>query len=358
MDDRYQVTVRLNPSHQFYHSTKVLSGLCALHRRGRAQVSFLARRHHSGTDVLVDTEVKWRGMARRLIWDLRDRSDVFAGEFLSDCDTYLKRSYFAPDLAPLTVAERSRVCPFGLNYACTGGLLAGRLALCVGRTKTVGLISAGLRMGNELAARWNELKNFLSLPTASRYEAGPEEPAEGAVLFQTRVSEPEDVLPDNADEVNESRVALVRALKRAFGDRLWGGVIPTSYAIRHYPDVITNLPCFRRRYVARSRRALIAVYTRGLHHSIAFKLPEYLASSKAIVADGFRNELPYTLAEGSNYLRFSEPAECVEQCSRLLGDTNLVTRMRQSNRRYYLEEVEPSIHVLKCLNRGFNQEPA
>lgn len=39
--------------------------------------------------------------------------------------------------------------------------------------------------------------------------------------------------------LNDERVAMVRALKRAFGDRFAGGLVPTPFALATYPGEVT-----------------------------------------------------------------------------------------------------------------------
>src|SRR4051812_32824231 len=102
-----------------------------------------------------------------------------------------------------------------------------------------------------------------------------------------------------------------------------------------------------------SKRSLVGVYSRGLHHSLAFKLAEYLAASKCVVSPPFRNELPAPLVEGANYLQFQSVEQCVAQCQRLLRDADLAAAMRRQNRAYFLREVEPASHLRRCLDRAF-----
>src|SRR5581483_1058820 len=116
------------------------------------------------------------------------------------------------------------------------------------------------------------------------------------------------------------RLALVRALRRAFGERFLGGVVRTPLAERLCPDAISPLPSAHRAYARWSSAPLIGIYSRGLHDSIAFKLPEYMANGKAIVAEGMPRDaiLPAPLAENHDYLPFATPDECVAQCEYLL----------------------------------------
>jgi hypothetical protein len=173
------------------------------------------------------------------------------------------------------------------------------------------------------------------------------------VVFQTRVWEPHDTT-DDADQVNQERVDLVRALRDALGERFVGGLVPTPFAAKNFPDAVTPHDASRAGYVQMSKRSLVGVYSRGLHHSLAFKLAEYLAASKCVVSTPFRNELPAPLVEGTNYLEFDGIEQCVAQCRRLLADADLAAEMRRRNREYFLREVEPASHMRRCLDRAFD----
>ena len=172
------------------------------------------------------------------------------------------------------------------------------------------------------------------------------------VLLQTRVWEQSDVSEEDVAEVNEGRATLVRSLRKAFGDRFLGGIVPTPYAKQNFPDVITPFSSRRSEYIAMSRSAPIAIYCRGLHHSTAFKLGEYLAGAKAIVIEPLGQELREPLKDGVNCLPFHSAEECVEHCGKLLNDKEAMAAMRRANQQYYRAQIEPAADVLACLEQG------
>jgi hypothetical protein len=357
----WRVRAYLTPEQDLYHASKVYTGLCALHAQGRALVSFVTGRPAAGPAVLR-LDVTRDGTTRRVAIDLHDRGDTWADQLLEKCDVYFKRSLHPPDLASLPPGPRAKVLPFGLNFACRGHGVTARVLGALGPRYAWRVLRSSLGGTGRDREALGVLKQFCTLPHVAHYEMAPAVPVEPLVLFQTRVWEPGEVYPDDPAEVNEGRVALVRALRRAFGESFLGGLVPTAHARRHYPDAVSDQPSRRGRYVALSKRALVGVYSRGLHHSLAFKLPEYLASSKAIVADGFRNQLPTPLEDGTHYLGFRDPDQCVEQCARLLAEPQRAAAMRRANYRYYCEEVAPAAHVFKCLEQvlapGLGREPA
>jgi hypothetical protein len=194
------------------------------------------------------------------------------------------------------------------------------------------------------------------LPDIADLERGPDEPAQPVVFFQRQLWRPEHGA--GAVEESERRIAITRVLRKEFGDQFWGGIRSTPYALRDYPEDISSdisrLPSTPNRFVSVMREALIGVYTSGLYESTSFILPEYMASSKVIVADGFRHELPVPLQEGVHFRLFREPEDCARICSELLDDADQVARMRWATHRYYRENVEPAAQVLQCLKRAFD----
>jgi len=213
-------------------------------------------------------------------------------------------------------------------------------------------LRARVRTSPSAAGPARDARHLAALPSPRAFEVSPEEPAERVVLLQTRLWPSDDpaVLA-----INEQRAGLIRALRAAFGTRFIGGAIPSDYANRHHPDLVTSLPSSMRSYPKLVRRALVGVYSRGLHGSVAFKMSEYLAAGRCIVAEAPESLLPQPLQEGTNYLRFKEPDTCVEQCERLLSDPERAQRMRQANWEYYQSHVEPGAHLLRILERAFER---
>jgi hypothetical protein len=96
---------------------------------------------------------------------------------------------------------------------------------------------------------------------------------------------------------------------------------------------------------------LIGVYTRGFHDSIAFKLPEYLANGKAVVAEGIPPSiiLPAPLSEGHQYLPFAGIEACLTICDRLLSRPDDVRELGVSARGYYESYCSPTASAQRLL---------
>ena len=130
---------------------------------------------------------------------------------------------------------------------------------------------------------------------------------------------------------NEERAALISLLRKTFGPRFRGGLVPTPFARQRYPDVLLEEAYRRPDFIGMVKTNLIGVCTRGLHHSLAFKVAEYLAASMCIVSDPMLNQLPEPLAAGEHYLQFSNLDQCLVQCDRLLSRPDEAREMRRRN---------------------------
>jgi hypothetical protein len=344
-----EIRCLLSPRQDLYHASLVFTGLRELDRQGLTRVRFDIA-SGSCSDVVdpvtlrLDVSDPESGFCRLAI-DLSDHADRLCIPALEQCDRYLKRSLYHPSLPPLPQALLAKIHPFGLNYACRSRSSAVQvLSQCAFRGMRQ-LKKGPRRLAAHAVEFRHVLKSYLLSPAPEEFEWSPDAPVEPTVLFQTRVWEPEEVYPDDPDEINSTRVAIVRALRSAFGSQFQGGLVPTGYAQEHYPDAVAVNPCRRGQFIAWSKQSLIGVYTRGLHHSTAFKLPEYLAASKCIVSEVPRNELPAPLVAGQHYLSFASPEECVELCRQLLADAARSRQLRQEAWSYYQRYGRPDVLV-------------
>jgi hypothetical protein len=273
-----------------------------------------------------------------LAFDLRDQSYAICLGALEQADIYFKRNYYEPDLKPLPETHKAKILPFGLNCAVKTSGSTRRIAKLL------------LRNPISILRSYATLREYAGLADVSSMERSSSEEPEKLIYFQTRVWKPDEVIGDDVREINEMRVALVRSLRREFGARFKGGLIPSAFARLHYPDAISAEPCVHSDHIRASRASLIGVYSRGLHHSLALKLPEYLATSKCIVAEPLRNGLPIPLVEGGHYLEFTTTEGCVAHCDRLLANPRACQEMRDANWEYYTRHVRFDQRVRQWLD--------
>ena len=166
------------------------------------------------------------------------------------------------------------------------------------------------------------------------------------VFFQTRLWDIPDCYPQWKKEqwswINETRLTIVRALKKEFGTLFDGGLIDTPTDRKLAGDLIIPVEeTDRKKYIEKMKRADICIGTTGLHMSIGGKTGEYIAASRAIVHEKFYYEVTGNFENGRNYLEFSNSDECVAAVYRLIDNPDLLLNMQNNNHEYYLKYLEP-----------------
>jgi len=353
------VTCYIDSRTNLYHACNVVAGLSTLEERGEIRLRLVAP--HDGKTSYTDSSlVLWLEVAHpsgaviNAAIDLFDRSDRFALPALAACDVYCKRSYYEPDLNAVPDGFRHKIRPFGLNYACRTSRSSRRVSRLLAADYLIRAARSGVRGFRALLAdaRSVQVVGFLRSPLVEEFEQPPTVELDPIIVFQTRLWSQNELGPgESAEEINADRVAIVRALKTAFPDHFAGGLMPTPLALAKYRDLVSPQPDKRREFIRWTRRCLIGVQTRGLHHSLPFKLAEYLAGSKCIVTSPLRHVLPVPPLPGLHYLEFRCPRECVEHCARLLHDARLVNGLRSAAWAYYRTEVQPAARATRLLHR-------
>ncbi|HEY1907065.1 MAG TPA: glycosyltransferase [Myxococcaceae bacterium] len=342
-----RVEAQIHPHPSFTHLGYVLTGLEGLARRGSLELVGGRAPVSSHPLVLRCRVDAGDGRERTVVFDMLDRSGEWDLPGLDSADLYLKRSFDRPDVDRLAPDRARRVEPFGMNFlvrspASTRWVLAHAVL--------PELLASARGTRARLADRRVEYRNFFGSPGLAAFEVPPDVPAPQRVAFQTRVWTAGELGPES-EGLNEQRVEMVRALRRALGSRFSGGLVPTPLARERWPEWVSDAPTRRRAHLRWMQGAAVAVYTRGLHHSTAFKLPEYLAASRCIVAEPVRNALPRPLVPGEHLLEFSSAEECAARCATVLDSPELQRRLRQAAWKYWTAEGRPEERVERCLAR-------
>jgi hypothetical protein len=330
----------------FLNGSFLLSGLDIL--RERKVLNLICRPPQVDENHLVKCShifcIKVRNLSSSksllFAFDFHDKSDSFDLEIIKCCDFYFKRNFSHHSLSQYPEKFVHKVIRHSLiTFSC--------------RTKGSDSVLFGSILRNIFRTRRTDLQKlyaYYCTPMIQDFQQTPAKHLDSSIVFQTRVWEDYETLGES-EIINEQRVNIIRELKKAFGNQFHGGLVPTPLARRRYPNEITPFSSRRKLYIKMCTQNLIAVYTRGLHHSTAWKLAEYLAASQCIVAETWQNEFAIPLVKQKNYLAFETPEECVAMCQTLLNSPLLATQMRQANYDYYRNEVEPSAKILNILNQ-------
>lgn len=349
MTPRWRVHMDIDPRMEMVYPSFVYTGLFELASTGEVDLSLRWRPYLDHFANVIDVECLRESSSRRLVFDIHDRSYDFSEAGLQTGDFYFKRCFHQPDVDHLPEPLRAKVRPFGPIFA--PGAPQARVRLIMGALTH----AVPSKHAREAASN---LRAYFGLPSLAAYSCPPDLERPARVLLQTRLWTDKEVTgTPSAADINQERVALVRALRNALGDQHAGGIVDTPVARELCPDLVCSHDTRRDAYIATMHQCRVGIYTRGLHESTAWKLGEYLASSLCIVSDGLRNTLTPPLEEGRHILTYSEPEECVAHCRRLLDDADFAYAMATANAQYYREHASPPANLKRCFDVAFASEP-
>lgn len=302
-----------------------------------------AKKYH--LKVVIDNEIT-------VYYDMHDSYEIDREE-LSNVDIYFKRSYLSSYIDSFEEDKSKKVFELGLNYWVFPNHIdiqniKRSLFLSTGKTR----FSSFMRAINLPASLTNapKLKDLEDLPLWK-------DKANKKILFMARTWDPHDKKDrpiekiDERRELNETRAACIRALKKEFGKDFYGGFMQDPYVFEHYKDCIIpdNNLTTKNKYLKFLKSFPICVASTGLHGSIGWKFGEYVAMSKAIVSENLVYSVPGGFEVGKNYLKFKTSDECVEQVLSLYQDDEKRYEMMTENAKYYYQYLKPDALVYNSI---------
>lgn len=324
------------------HVSGVLTGFRMLEQNGELTLNIVDARKDpaEARDTLLEADVD----GKIVLFDMMDGyfyncPEVVQRRF-AEADVIFKRSFSVEKNQQFPEGIRKKLRPLGLNYYVTspGSPLDGNLSW------------------KNRAVRWIKDGNCYVQDFEAEMKTVPAEPK---ILFMTRLWDPNEQAiqghPEFSkqwEEVNESRIALNRALRARFPRQFTGGLSDTPYAREHCPElIIPKYMTGKRFYLRRMKQTEICIASTGLHESIGWKLAEYVAAGRAIVSEPLRYEVPGGFASGQNYLEYTTPEECIAQVEALLKAPAALQTMAQNNAAYYREWLRPDQQVRHALEQ-------
>lgn len=299
-----------------------------------------------------------------ICYDCRDPAGLYEDSARA-CDLYFKRSYDRTVIVQRS--DRDRIRPLGFNYTVYG-------------SGDASLQRSYWRLREPRAWResdaWRQL--LRSLPVLSRLERSdsgratssvahfedlPRLYPDPSVIFFARTWDPNEIRlrPDLIEEretINAMRAACVRALRKEFGRGFVGGLAPTPHARANYPDCVVGGEIIRKpAYIRAMRRCAIGVATMGLYRTNGYKIGEYIAASKAIVAERMYHTVPGSFLAGVNYVQFATASGCVDAVATLRQDPARRLAMMKVNHDYYHAFLRPDMLVLNTLAQALELRP-
>ena len=356
---KYIVELLISPNHGLYHASCALSGLAQL---ASERAITLRAKTAPALDPHPRALLHFRaqdpnGTNRSVVIDFADAADSFSIPAIEHSDIYFKRSFMAEHIIRLPTHLQPKVRSYGLNFAA----LDRRAIPLHLRIATHQLVQNLLSRRNHkpfsvLREYFQRLGLAYGIPPTTSFERRYPVEANNSnpkVLLQTRLWPPRTTT-DDMTAVNTSRIALVRTLKTVLGDRFVGGILTDAFSLSNCPHTLLVGHKNMREYADTLKEVDIGIYVRGLHHSLAFKMAEYLAAGLCIVSEPITHELPVPLEDGINYLSFRDHDECVDKCAWLQTHPESARRMRNANIDYYKKWVAPRAHMMRTLESSFS----
>ena len=356
---RHVVRWPVSPLHDLQLTASFVVGLAELARSGDIvlDLEILPDRHVAPHVMYWIVRETRSGRECCFAFDVYDRSDRFDMATLGRANVYFKRNFSRSGLEAVPQRLRSRIEPAGMTFGCRTRASNGLLVRAAATSFRAHLAAFGLPgLNSALRRLWQDFNLIRGFPDASVWERTPDDPVHEQVVFQTRVWTPEPDPAIDRTRVNAERIALVRALRSAFGSGDLVGLIHTEFAERIAPDALLSRKVSRIEYAQQLRTSLISVNSHGLDGSGGFKIGESLAAGVALVSQPFHFELPEPLLPDVNYLPYETPEQCVAQCRRLLAERSLANRLRSANLEYYWRNVQPAAHARQVLARAFSSD--
>ena len=318
-------------------TNQIVTGLCMLHRQGAIRLRWMPVADRSIRPVAAIVEVETGG--RRVAFDMSDGYNFdrsMYDSYLDGCDALFKRSFSREMNAGLRNAHK--MFPLGFNYN-----VVHRCAPADRSTRLKNLAKRVLPGRNPEWAIFNH----------RRFEFRPRVTTPPRIIFAARLWAPDlddPALNREREEINATRVAIIRRLRRLYGEQFTGGLYDNPIARILAPELILpDSQTDRVNYLKTMHRCDICVASTGLHGSIGWKMGEYVAAGRAIVTERMLYEVPGDYTEGRHYLSFDTPDECLAHIDRLADDPSLRLEMMTANHDYYNRWLRPDRLVANAL---------
>ncbi|MBK8161632.1 MAG: hypothetical protein IPK65_00320 [Gammaproteobacteria bacterium] len=330
-----------------------------LQQRGKARISISTRfddtRLVDGTSLALTVHDCARNNNIKILIDLNDNRNFAVSQALDDYDVIVKRGFLGSELEKLDKRHQGKVIPYGINYNCGSSSVPilqlftyhhlMRLRLLGGARSRKHKIS----MQHQLRFLFYVRKNNLSLHE-SDFIARPDSPTSHGIFFITRLF----ISSKGLTDFSRQRIDLVKALKKEFGANFYGGIVRNQMTERFCPKDLLISKVSRRQFTHLLKSSDIAINTLGVGQSNPWKLGEALAAARCIVTEPLVFGIPQPLREDVNIKSFSSIDDCLTACEDLLSTPGKIRWMKESNWKYYQDNVRSETLIEKLLNRSFS----
>lgn len=273
----------------------------------------------------------------RIIYDTMDSGEIFLPNVdFNKITYYFKRSYNKIIASQIS----NKIKPLGLNYSVD--------------SKYGDYDDFYTKFKNILISIIKKKKTKFYIED---FEYNPKVNEDFKICFLTRVWDPKakDIKDESfsreIEKINKFRVKCIKKCKEKYGEQFIGGLQDTEYARLHYKDlIVSNEFTDKSKFIECIKKSNVCVATTGLHNSIGWKLPEYVAASRAIITEELNYEITGKFKEGVNYLMFKDSDELIKNIEVLKSDKELLYNMMIKNNEYYNKFIRPDKLILNTLN--------
>lgn len=315
------------------HLNQIYSGFVDLSKKGIIEI--LKEENYDTQkqilEVVINDNIK-------VIFDTMDEQDFYATTVMkiSNIDYYFKRSFKSYEANKYSF----KAYPLGLNYdvySKNGNILG---------TKEV--------IKNKIRKVVRNYKYDFYTENFESFSLSEDIPK---ICFLARVWDTNSKEIENEkirqerEEINNFRVACIKACKENFKENFVGGIEDNEFARKNYPEyIIENNDITKRdKFLDIMKETEICIATTGLHKSIGWKLGEYVAASRVIVSEPLYYELPGEFKCGKNYIEFRSVDELINVLRKLINNKENRQEIMKNNLYYYNNYVKPEMIVLNTL---------
>lgn len=347
----FHVVWRLYPHMDLLQMSSIMSGLAILARKGVISLGFdFAEEDPERAYAAMHLTVTRRAtrVTRSVILDFYD-SESRLVPAIESADLYFKRQY-GPQTISAGRTNATKLRPLGMTIAAYSAETMKSIGASIfAYLRPKARLYSTVPLRTEIRRAIGDVRQWNAIPDVRSVIAQKADRKTEAVVFQPRLWDAGPEYSGVFDRANEDRIATVSALRSRFPNCETVGLIHTDFARRIAPDLLLTRKVLTAEYHAQLRSAEIGVNCSGLSGSVGWKLAEYLAAGAAVVSQPIEKIFLAPFEAGKNYLPYSSPDACVEQCERLLRDKELAAQMREANQHYFRSWVEPSAHALRLL---------
>lgn len=328
-----KILVKLYIASESLHIHQPIVGFLELEKKGILECRFVKKHNiEFPNDHCSQAEIK----DKSIVFDMADGynfNNIDLNNFLDKIDFYFKRSFSVEENYRYFMDKNlNKIYPYGFNYYISDKRIP------------ISLKSSFKRKMIYFYHLINGIEDDFSIPKKEDFICSPiENISTPKIVFCTRLWDEYNIYEKKVlDSINDTRIEIIKLLKKKYGKDFFGGVQNSELARKKCKEIILPSGIYKRsNYLEIMKNADICIGSTGLHNSIGWKTGEYVAAAKAIVNEKFNYLVPGNFEENKNYLSYSSVSECIKEVDKLFNDIELIKKMSKNNYDYYKNNLDP-----------------